>query len=137
MSHDAAHLDALARALGRAFDAAFGEALADASTTRVEHAMLSRLAASPEPLTWEALEAGLIPRYGPVACTEAWSSLEVAGWAVEPDGLYLATDAGRAVIADLEAAREAIVARALDGLGEDEVAAATHALRAMIANLGA
>ncbi|SEJ52674.1 MarR family winged helix-turn-helix transcriptional regulator [Demequina mangrovi] len=137
MSHDGVRLDGWVRMASEAFEVAFDEALADRSTTRAELLMLTRLAAAPEPLAWDALESGMGPAYGPVACTDAWNALEVAGWAVEPDGLYAVTDAGRALVEELTEARDAIIARATDGLSEDEVATAVIALRGILANLEA
>ncbi|WP_062308166.1 hypothetical protein [Demequina subtropica] len=137
MNHDGVRLDTLIRLLHQAYDAAFEEALADRSTTRVELVMLSVLARAAQPMTWDALESAMGPRYSAVACTEAWNALAVAGWAVEPDGLYAATDAGRDVVDDLDEERERIVARATEGLSEDEVATAIVALRGMLANLSA
>ncbi|WP_062460969.1 hypothetical protein [Demequina soli] len=135
MSHDAVRLDALIKALGHAYDAAFDDALADRSTTRAEFVLLSVLAGAPDPLAWDAVEGRMPPGYGAGRLTDAWNGLAAGGWVAEEDGLFAATATGRDALADLHVEVDSIHERATDGLTEPQIEAATAALRTMLGNL--
>ncbi|WP_062310330.1 hypothetical protein [Demequina rhizosphaerae] len=135
MSDDAPRLDILVRMLTHAFDLAFDEALADRSSTRAEFVMLSRLADSHDPVTWEVLEGSMPVGYGPGLLTETWNALAVAGWADEVDGLRVATQGGREALDELHAAIDGIATEATAGIAAHDVEVAAEVLRHMLDNL--
>ncbi|WP_062287605.1 hypothetical protein [Demequina phytophila] len=135
MSHDAVRLDALIKALSHAYDSAFDEALADRSTTRAEFVMLSLLARSPDPMTWQQLEDHMTPFYSPAKLTDAWNGLVAGAWAEDLEGLRAATPEGREVVDELHDEIERIHDDASEGLTDAQIEAAETVVRTMLGNL--